>query len=942
MRKRMIETIFFKLIALLGIFQFVNLFTVDNANSANFFKQLSLIIKQNKKIVDRYALQSPIVDPALASVMDIKLREMNTFNMSKTQNMITRKVKWVNGASIYQNHLNTNTTKGDQNKDNSNNELKIFTADELQILKQLAKDEKIFVEPFFYTQEQIESGIENGMFDNSFIRALKNKIEKLENIDNGTNETLGDVEATENSNGQSDICPQLNEIQDVQKLNNQNQKLSNQLTKLNSMLEKIQIRKEKSMFPENVYLRSKQQNFTGNFLYCLGSDNKIYVKPNLNRGNNNRFQKGGEWEKNDDVYIKNNPGNRDGWNLHDGTGGPTLPDGEKIVEFDVQGEIVVALTNKGNFHLYKPNNKKLPTAWNTRSLGVPHGVLKIPKEDVVGWSFSIGLANEGKEWRRRTKEFMHDDDIVGYFKDSKQDKQIYFGFTPTVYVLLKNGSIVFWDTGLAPEFTRGILIPMENGFKAENISTAGSTIFVSGKDKDGKNVMYTRMFDYEINGTPTHNLTYDQVKASSNKNNSQKIYSLYTERSALLDGWKKHQSITTAPETGHINEKNNQAAISGLSKISIHTTGLGDDNRELRVVGVNSRGEMGFYHKKISEDEWLFNSFSAAEIKKSLILSSLYKNTFSYPYIKSDSTISSSELLKDYPQGTISGVAKLGDLAEDIKVEMQNFNIFQTPDQPSTIKITTKSGKTIDLKMRTSDEWSLTTLSKSNPQLIGKSEGTPKVLKCTLDISEEYLNSNDNEVKVVIDIFRKYHLKSNAFSLIANNEKIEIDSHADLKMRFKREDNDKSIYTDMIDRPELIVNENDDLKTVEKKMIANQEMLARISDEQSEVNSKSKNIKNALLWSSIYAVSKLVNSVVSPVSFITANNNVSAKDDKSNFVNMVKTVVDNSSRISSAYAKLNIKQLFKNRKSNKVDEAEELLKNRISKYQEKYNNGDLQ
>lgn len=136
----------------------------------------------------------------------------------------------------------------------------------------------------------------------------------------------------------------------------------------------------------------------------------------------------------------------------------TLLAPESIVEIGVASEIVVAVSNLDRVYLYKPTENTRPIHWENR-LGAPDFIssdkLFLP-HNRRAWAFSCSVRT--KPEIRRT-DFIHPNEIVSFFSDANGIR-FDFGFTPTLYVLDKDGlKIVYWDTGLPASFSRGFLVP---------------------------------------------------------------------------------------------------------------------------------------------------------------------------------------------------------------------------------------------------------------------------------------------------------------------------------------------------------------------------------------------------------------------------------------------------------------------------------------------------
>ncbi|MCA9507068.1 MAG: hypothetical protein KC505_01430, partial [Myxococcales bacterium] len=453
-----------------------------------------------------------------------------------------------------------------------------------------------------------------------------------------------------------------------------------------------------SPFPQEVNIRDTyQQDFTSNFFYFLRKkDGKIFIKPNPKKGNKADIIKFGELEHHQE---NNKLGNRTEWNLFNNNGGPQLDKGKKIVQFSVASEIVFALDNTGQFHIFKPTEFKTPTKWSS-FVGAPiPEKLYIPRGHKT-WSLSSSL--KIKPEQRRSIEFMHPDDIVHYYEDA-DNKKIEFGFTTTAYVLSKDGrKIYYWDTGLPANFGRAFTTPHRGNFIAQNLSAQGSTIMVIGLNPEGKYEIYTRMFDYEINGAcPGEQHTYQKTQAPI----PDRVLGLIEAKRRLpLPGWKKMPDILLGSEDFI------------TTKISIELTGQGNSARMLKVRG-SQNGVPGYYQKMLDATQWEF--IEATQISD---------KTFDvYGFDLSHQALYGIDNDMNY-QGKILSFSSLSPHKKHYisSIELKKFHYFLGADEPSTIEITTQNKRKLYLRLHTNDAWTLTTQKKRREALIGNKDGEPK------------------------------------------------------------------------------------------------------------------------------------------------------------------------------------------------------------------------
>lgn len=619
-------------------------------------------------------------------------------------------------------------------------------SDELSMIKALANNNFMFSGPFIKAKEQIEKlpwpleysvdilriGFNEQIFCNPWPLKLNDIFRKLKNgeFSNSLKREIINYQQTD--------------------LDFSNDALLRQV-KSNFLSLQKEIEQLKSPFPKEINFRNtNSQDFTSNFFYLLNPlDGKIYIKPNFKKKNKADIIKFGVIEHH---RAGEKLGNRTEWNLYNGNGGPRLKANRKITQFAVQSEIVVAVDNKGQFYIFKPTEHKTPTKWAT-NIGCPVPKKLFLPDGENRWSFSVSVKIKPDE--RRTIEFMHEDDIVHYYEDA-DNKKIDFGFTATVYVLAKNGrAIRYWDTGLPASFSRAFTTPNRGNFVVHNLSAAGSTIMVIGTNAQGQKEIYTRMFDYEINGAcPGELHTYCKTKAPPHG----KILGLLEAwRKLPLPGWRKMPPIKLLKGDFLSNQ------------ISMELNGQGNAARLVKVVGVKA-GQPGIFQKMIDAEQWDFIPFKKPNNHARSILEKSFKP-------KLESTLPFERNDMDY-EGKILKFSPRSKRKNNVikKIELKNFHYYLGADEPATLKITTKNNYELSFNFHTNDAWILTAPMKRREFLIGQKNGEPKALVGTLILPESYKNSTQDEIKAVLELFKPFHMKMNAFDVLATDENVVIKS----------------------------------------------------------------------------------------------------------------------------------------------------------------------
>jgi len=467
--------------------------------------------------------------------------------------------------------------------------------------------------------------------------------------------------------------------------------------------------------PENVYLKNSQQGISYENYYAL-KDGKIWIKPN-----------------------ESTTGIKGDWKLFDRTGVPYGKDvpsfkpDYKIVAFSTDGTMIAAVSNNGRFYFWQPTLEE-KTTWD-EEIGSPFSdALYLPKNKTWSFGFSVLRA----PWKRLTP--MHD--IVTYWEDIDGNKT-QFGLTATIYVVDPDGQkIYFTDTGLPATFNRAFTSPGRGAFIIENMSSAASTVFVI--NETGK--MYTRMMDAEIEGGgPALLFTYKRGKRTKD---DEIVPIMDALRSLPLPDWREQEPIREIRD-----DRMQQAAIT--KNITILQTGEGNAARELRVQGRNRAGKYGYYFKKIFDPSWNFKITNEYFDNKIIIKNYLQEAP------------KSAKLDKTYT-GKLEQI-----FAPSLQVELVDFYYFSSP---ATIRIHVKD-KQFDLNFHTVDQWGPTAQEKAHPELVGNPAGEPKLLQGTLEIPEPVLNSPDPDIKETIDrYFKRFHLAAFAFSVIADDKKVFIQS----------------------------------------------------------------------------------------------------------------------------------------------------------------------
>ena len=471
------------------------------------------------------------------------------------------------------------------------------------------------------------------------------------------------------------------------------------------------------------------------------------------------------------------------WKLFDNIGIPydkemksLLAPDEQIVEIGVASDIVVAVSNLDRVYLFKPTENTRPLCWESR-IGAPDFLGKdklfMPHERRA-WTRSCSVCTKPKI---RKTDSMNPKEIVTFSSDAN-GVHFDFGFTLTLYVLDKDGrKIVYWDTGLPASFSSGFLVP--DGTQGLSISAAGSTVFLSAIDSEGKLHFFTRMIDYEINGAcPGLKVSYTDIPVVYPPDGPNGSFFLGQGiRKLPLDGWVEHSVEHILPNL--------------TDKVCIRLTGQGDDARELRIQGQVPVLGWGYYAKNISETDWRFHPDPAAkpvDPEKNLAFpfNPIFSKTSKLSY--SGKLFYSKKL--PYPHKTED--------TSDITLELKDFHPFLTDSEPFSLVINHAGESSQNLRIHAVTGWGLHYHHKHDEDLIGTVDGEPKALIGTLVLTPEQIELAQNEQSplgaYLKNHFLDFHGKTKAIRIIADNGMV-ILKLDHIQCHFKRTLSEEEIVT---------------------------------------------------------------------------------------------------------------------------------------------------
>jgi hypothetical protein len=261
------------------------------------------------------------------------------------------------------------------------------------------------------------------------------------------------------------------------------------------------------------------------------------------------------WEK----PIEATTGRREPWRLLGGTGLPrndqdrgfAPPARVAEISSDVEGGHLIALSDRQAIYDVRKFDGRWKDKW-----GLPAKKLAVLPAN-RGWASSTRPAGSSYT------------DPGGHVHESG------IGVT-SLYLLGAAGTDVYYGDSWLPDFQNRICGPARGRFVAEGFAAAGSTLFVVNRYGD----LYTRLADFDTEGhDPFFFLKYSYDPKSP-------------EWKRVLPGedWVRQPKIP-----GRITKV-----------LTVVQTGKSSGDRELRVEGMDDRGQRGYWRKHLRGDAWTF------------------------------------------------------------------------------------------------------------------------------------------------------------------------------------------------------------------------------------------------------------------------------------------------------------------------------------------------
>ncbi len=469
-------------------------------------------------------------------------------------------------------------------------------------------------------------------------------------------------------------------------------------------------------FPDIIYIKTRTQTFNTYHYYILQDGHIWYKGVTDNTGPK-------EWTIFRDTGLPNNKEEKNFVN-------PNI-----IVEISADADELVAICDKGR--TYRIFFDKTLSIFAKRDVWLENKAWPQPETFIlndriaqnISWSFG-----------KRNSHVLYYEDIFG--------NGHHWGTMgiSTVYYLLADGQeIVITDTGLPADFSHNLIGPERGTFKAAAISASASTMFLINEAGE----MYTRLADFDTIGSDPMFFKYTYVPYKSNLKGTdyRSNYSLWGLPS---EDWLYQPQIPLA----------GKAALT--RRITILQNGIGNSARELRVGGLNEKGETGYWSKPIFDNNWTFVpvhlNFSKSDF--------LNKSTFS----------NKKELRGKSLDTSMRGfIWENNVIIPDWEFEVKNFNILEGS---CTLNIKRKN-ESCSIILHPVELW--TYYKRNQP---GR-DGTPKNFFITIEIPEGELNNISEEFKNVLDNYLvKDNLKLFSYIMEATTEYIFIQKRENSKRNF--------------------------------------------------------------------------------------------------------------------------------------------------------------
>lgn len=322
----------------------------------------------------------------------------------------------------------------------------------------------------------------------------------------------------------------------------------------------------------------------------------------------------------------------------------------KVIGISVDEDEMVAIDQSG--WIYTMDNAlSSPFKWNwMRSWGAPLWLgqgMQLPTTPGHQWALSVISPNTDKTFK----------DIAGRSHPVAPAK-----VTQLVFLSGGGSRITYLDPWLPNDLSYEIGGPKEGRLRSVAIASGGSLTMVTNQYGD----IFTRLYDFDISGANSIVHRYEWADQDNKREApdiwAQKVNPKYAAVQLPSPDWVQ------------------QPKIPGVitNKLSVHATGPGSDNRELRVEGTHN-GHSGYWFKNVKADHW---TFTATDHE---LLGTVLDNT---PADRSHDTLVPPSGLNYRGQARVDEEVSL----DRYTVSVPNFDAAQTTQK---ITITSNSGETI-------------------------------------------------------------------------------------------------------------------------------------------------------------------------------------------------------------------------------------------------------
>lgn len=273
------------------------------------------------------------------------------------------------------------------------------------------------------------------------------------------------------------------------------------------------------------------------------------------------------------------------WAPFGGTGAPPGVTRPVVAVWADEVSHFMVMTDDGLLHHHE--NGAWDSLWGLPSLPIGRSTFKLPMA-------TSDVAPGDVAYSMRRDHALYYEDIRG--------QQFHWGDVGCTSVFAKHPDddtrILFGDPWIPPDWSREVCGPERGTIHIASLAASGSVLMVISTTGE----VWTRFDDYDHNGgTPLFHYSYDANAPAQTRFGTDPASAIQV-RQLPSQPWRRHAPIGSGASGGR-----------PTKRIAIVQTGVGNDARELRVVGANDAGEMGVFTKQIADSSWTFTPRAAAE-----------------------------------------------------------------------------------------------------------------------------------------------------------------------------------------------------------------------------------------------------------------------------------------------------------------------------------------